>query len=124
MGDIISGGHESHMTPAGLYCLRISVKTSLSKSSAEGAGSNFMAAQGGARSVLEIEEPWCLSEGDLETWYNENIQLGTDEFARKCQSAISRVVRFVHSNCSLDILEFDVDKVVKVSHKKNPLFSV
>ncbi|XP_033641804.1 2'-5'-oligoadenylate synthase 3-like isoform X3 [Asterias rubens] len=80
---------------------------------AEGAGSNFMAAQGGARSVLENEEPWCLSEGDLETWYNENIQLGTNEFARKCQSAISRVVRFVHSNCSLDILEFDVDKVVK-----------
>ncbi|XP_071805795.1 2'-5'-oligoadenylate synthase 3-like isoform X2 [Asterias amurensis] len=79
----------------------------------EGAGSNFKAAQGGARSVLEIEKPWCLSQGDLETWYNENIQLGTEEFARECQSAISRVVRFVHSNCSLDILEFDVDKVVK-----------
>ena len=106
------------MTPAGLYCLRISLKTSLSKSSAEGTGSNFKAAQGGARSVLEIEKPWCLSQGDLETWYNENIQLGTEEFARECQSAISRVVRFVHSNCSLDILEFDVDKVVKVSHKK------
>ncbi len=71
------------------------------------------ATQGGARSNVGIEEPWCLTPCELEIWYNENIQLGTDHFAGECQLAISRVVGYIQSNCSLGNFEFDVDKVVK-----------
>ncbi len=63
--------------------------------------------------LLEEKEPWCLSAGQLETWYNKNIQRGTDAFAIDCRSAVDRVVRHVHRHCSSNILDFDVDKVVK-----------
>ena len=35
-------------------------------------------------------EPWCMdpTEYSLETWYNENIQCGTDAFDRDCRKAI------------------------------------
>ena len=61
------------------------------------------------------EEPWCLSPGKkLETWHNNNIQLGTEEFASECRSAIDSVVKHIHRKSSSNILDFDVDKVVKV----------
>ncbi|XP_071805938.1 2'-5'-oligoadenylate synthase 1A-like [Asterias amurensis] len=61
----------------------------------------------------QVQQPWCLSPGNLETWYNGNIQHGTEKFASDCRSAILSVVGHIHRNCSSNILDFDVDKVVK-----------
>ncbi|XP_038076374.1 inactive 2'-5'-oligoadenylate synthase 1B-like [Patiria miniata] len=62
-----------------------------------------------------MELPWCepMDPRKLETWYNENIQHGTEEFDRDCRRAVDEVVRSVHRMCSSNGLLFDVSKVIK-----------
>ncbi|XP_022096928.1 2'-5'-oligoadenylate synthase 1-like [Acanthaster planci] len=57
--------------------------------------------------------PWFLHPRQLETWYNDNIQLGTTEFDADCRKAVDGVVRYLHNICSTDRSLFDVSKVIK-----------
>ncbi len=60
-----------------------------------------------------FSQPWCLDQSRLETWYNENIQRGTDDFDRDCRRAIDEVVQKVQWICSSGGLHFNVDRIVK-----------
>ena len=58
-------------------------------------------------------EPWCMDpkKYSLETWYNENIQCGTDAIDRDCRKAIDEVVQRI---CSSGGLLFNFNRIVKV----------
>ncbi|XP_022096925.1 2'-5'-oligoadenylate synthase 3-like [Acanthaster planci] len=68
-----------------------------------------------ASAKTKVGLPWCtaMSPRELETWYNENIQHGTDDFDRDCRRAVDEVVRSVHRICSSNGVLFDVDRVIK-----------
>ncbi|XP_071805382.1 2'-5'-oligoadenylate synthase 1A-like [Asterias amurensis] len=61
----------------------------------------------------ENYEPWCLPQHELGNWFSENIQHGTNAFAKDCKSAIDSVVQHIYCRCSENILAFHVYKVVK-----------
>ena len=71
-----------------------------------------------------FSQPWCMDSSSLETWYNENIQRGTEDFDRDCKRAINEVVLSVQSICKSGGLRFNVDRIVKVCTLKYTIHNI